>query len=162
MAVWSCLVPACCRKEQRKQQQPRKASNEEKDKRNSFHRLSVSDLSQSSSTTLSEDLSASLAGSNLYVFTLQELKLITQSFSSSNFLGEGGFGPVHKGFIDDRLRPGLKAQPVAVKLLDLDGLQGHREWLVSCLPGIPTSNCIRLSSSSYEIDYSHSHPLSFP
>ncbi|KAL3635622.1 hypothetical protein CASFOL_020169 [Castilleja foliolosa] len=78
---------------------------------------------------LSEDLSISLAGSNI-VFILQELKVITQSFSSNNFLGEGGFGPVHKGFIDDRPRPGFKAQPVAVKLLDLDGSQGHREWLM--------------------------------
>ncbi|CAI9286152.1 unnamed protein product [Lactuca saligna] len=93
---------------------------------NSFPRISFTDLS---SSTISEDISNSLAGSNLHVFTLAELKLITQSFSSSNFLGEGGFGPVHKGFIDDKLRHGLKAQPVAVKLLDLEGLQGHREWL---------------------------------
>ncbi|KAL3825390.1 hypothetical protein ACJIZ3_021419 [Penstemon smallii] len=91
----------------------------------SFQRISF-DISGS---TLSEDLSISLAGSNLHVFTLQELKVITQNFSQSNFLGEGGFGPVHKGFIDDKFRPGLKAQPVAVKLLDLDGTQGHREWL---------------------------------
>ncbi|CAN0839407.1 Serine/threonine-protein kinase RIPK, partial [Linum grandiflorum] len=95
-------------------------------------RVSISDLSNPSS--LSEDLSISLAGSNLHVFTLAELKIITQSFSSTNFLGEGGFGPVHKGFIDDKLRPGvLKAQPVAVKLLDLDGLQGHREWLTEVI-----------------------------
>ena len=100
-------------------------------KQSSFQRLSLSDLSNPSSTTLSEDLSISLAGSNLHVFTLGELKVITQSFSSSNFIGEGGFGPVHKGFIDDKLRPGLAAQPVAVKFLDLDGSQGHREWLVS-------------------------------
>lgn len=97
---------------------------------NSFPRISFTDLS---SSTLSEDISNSLAGSNLHVFTVAELKLITQSFSSSNFLGEGGFGPVHKGFIDDKLRPGLKAQPVAVKLLDLEGLQGHREWLTEVI-----------------------------
>ncbi|KAK7265448.1 hypothetical protein RJT34_33068 [Clitoria ternatea] len=94
----------------------------------SSNRVSVTDLSYPS-TTLSEDLSISLAGSNLYVFSLAELKIITQGFTSSNFLGEGGFGPVHKGFIDDKLRPGLEAQPVAVKLLDLDGTQGHKEWL---------------------------------
>lgn len=97
-------------------------------KQASFTRIPATELS---SSALSEDLSISLAGSNIHAFTLQELKVITQSFSSSNFLGEGGFGPVHKGFIDDKLRPGLKAQPVAVKLLDLDGSQGHREWLVS-------------------------------
>ncbi|KAL0333690.1 UNVERIFIED_CONTAM: Serine/threonine-protein kinase RIPK [Sesamum angustifolium] len=99
-------------------------------KQPSFQRISLSDLS---SSTLSEDLSISLAGSNLHVFTLQELKLITQTFSSSNFLGQGGFGPVHKGFIDDKMKPGLKAQPVAVKLLDLDGSQGHREWLTEVI-----------------------------
>ncbi|XP_041009564.1 LOW QUALITY PROTEIN: serine/threonine-protein kinase RIPK-like [Juglans microcarpa x Juglans regia] len=99
----------------------------------SFQRISVSDLSNPSSTTLTEDLSISLAGSNLHVFTLAELKLITQNFAASNFLGEGGFGPVHKGFIDDKLRPGLKAQPVAVKLLDLDGTQGHKEWLTEVI-----------------------------
>lgn len=100
----------------------------------SFHnRISVTDLSSSTTLSLSEDISNSLAGSNLHIFTLQELKVITQNFSTSNFLGEGGFGPVHKGFIDDKLRPGLKAQPVAVKLLDLDGSQGHREWLVRTL-----------------------------
>ena len=87
-------------------------------------------LSDPNSLTLSEDLSISLAGSNIHVFNLNELRLITQNFSSSNFLGEGGFGPVHKGFIDDKIRVGLKAQPVAVKILDLDGSQGHREWLV--------------------------------
>lgn len=90
-------------------------------------------MSDLSGSTLSEDLSTSLAGSNIHSFTLQELKVITQNFSSSNFLGEGGFGPVHKGFIDDELRPGLKAQPVAVKLLDLDGAQGHREWLTEVI-----------------------------
>ncbi|KAM6599912.1 hypothetical protein CsatA_019521 [Cannabis sativa] len=101
-------------------------------KTSSFQRLSMSDLSNPSST-LSEDLSISLAGSNLYAFTFAELKVITQSFSSSNFIGEGGFGPVHKGFLDDKIRPGLKAQSVAVKNLDLDGTQGHKEWLVSHL-----------------------------
>ncbi|KAL3623595.1 hypothetical protein CASFOL_032411 [Castilleja foliolosa] len=101
-------------------------------KHSSFKRISLSDFSNSSST-LSEDLSISLAGSNLHVFTLQELKVITQHFSSSNFLGEGGFGPVHKGFIDDKMRPGLKAQPVAVKLMDLNGSQGHIEWLTEVI-----------------------------
>ncbi|XP_030469802.1 serine/threonine-protein kinase RIPK-like [Syzygium oleosum] len=127
---WGCMVPGCCKtKEETKECKPKK----EVTKQNSFQRLYLLDLSNPSSTTLSEDLSISLAGSNLYVFTLQELKLITQSFSSGNFLGEGGFGPVHKGFIDDKLRPGLKAQPVAVKLLDLEGLQGHREWLTEVI-----------------------------
>jgi hypothetical protein len=105
-------------------------------KHSSFRRLSMSDLSNSSFSVVS-DLSMSLVGSNLHVFTLQELKVITQNLSKSNYLGEGGFGPVYKGFIDDKLRPCLEAQPVAVKVLDLNGKQGHREWLVSIFFFLP-------------------------
>ncbi|XP_061361751.1 serine/threonine-protein kinase RIPK-like [Gastrolobium bilobum] len=123
--TWRSLFPSCYKGEYPSPKPKKVAAT----KSSSFNRISVTDLSFPSAGTLSEDLSISLAGSNLYVFSLAELKIITQSFSSSNFLGEGGFGPVHKGFIDDKLRPGLKAQPVAVKLLDLDGSQGHKEWL---------------------------------
>ncbi|KAI3772771.1 hypothetical protein L6452_03964 [Arctium lappa] len=98
---------------------------------NSVQRVTYTELSNSS--MLPEDLSTSLAGSNLYTFTLAELKIITQSFSSCNILGEGGFGPVYKGFIDDKLRPGLKPQPIAVKLLNQEGGQGHREWLTEVI-----------------------------
>ncbi|XVF27061.1 hypothetical protein REPUB_Repub14bG0074000 [Reevesia pubescens] len=95
-------------------------------------RLSLSDISHSGSPlSLISDLSNSLI--SLHVFTLKELEVITHKFSKSNYLGEGGFGPVYKGFIDDNLRPGLKAQSVAVKLLDLDGTQGHREWLAEVI-----------------------------
>ncbi|XP_039059998.1 serine/threonine-protein kinase RIPK-like [Hibiscus syriacus] len=122
--TWRSIIPTCSKGVVKPEDKPKK----EVSKQGSFNRLAMLDLSYPSSM-LSEDLSTSLAGSNLHIFTLGELKLITQSFSSCNFLGEGGFGPVHKGFIDDKLRPGLKPQPVAVKLLDLEGLQGHREWL---------------------------------
>ncbi|KAF5956448.1 hypothetical protein HYC85_003673 [Camellia sinensis] len=116
--TWRSLILSCYMTENPSPKPTKKAIVS---KQSSFQRISMTDLS---SSTLSEDLSVSLAGSNLYVFTVAELRVITQNFSQSNFLGEGGFGPVHKGFIDDKLRPGLKAQPVAVKLLDLDGTQG--------------------------------------
>lgn len=127
--TWRSVFPACYGSEKMASKR-RKAAVVAK--QTSFQRISISDLSNPGST-LSEDLSTSLMGSNLHVFTLAELKVICQNFSSNNFIGEGGFGPVHKGFIDDKLRPGLKAQPVAVKLLDLEGLQGHREWLTEVI-----------------------------
>ncbi|KAK4277287.1 hypothetical protein QN277_015304 [Acacia crassicarpa] len=102
-------------------------------KQGSFQRLCLSDISNSSSPQAIDDLSISLAGSKLHIFSLDELKEATHNFSWSNLLGEGGFGPVHKGFFDDKLRRGLKAQPVAVKRLDLSGLQGHREWLAEII-----------------------------
>ncbi|CAD6340706.1 unnamed protein product [Miscanthus lutarioriparius] len=76
-----------------------------------------------------QDLSRKLETTKLHAFTLDELKAATKNFSTTNFLGEGGFGPVYKGFVDGRLRPGLQPQHVAVKYLDSDGVQGHREWL---------------------------------
>ncbi|TQE07605.1 hypothetical protein C1H46_006748 [Malus baccata] len=94
----------------------------------SFRRLSFSDLSRSSSMRINEDLAESF-GSDLYDFQLSELRAVTQNFSVKFLLGEGGFGTVHKGYIDENLRQGLKAQAVAIKLLDIEGPQGHREWL---------------------------------
>ncbi|XAR67200.1 Non-specific serine/threonine protein kinase [Bertholletia excelsa] len=128
--TWKSIFPSCCIAAEDPSPKPDNKANFD-EKGTSYQRLSLSDFS--SSTINSEDLSNSLAGSNLHVFTLAELRVITQNFSPSNFLGEGGFGPVHKGFIDDKLRPGLRAQPVAVKLLDLEGLQGHREWLTEVI-----------------------------
>ncbi|XP_042042473.1 serine/threonine-protein kinase RIPK-like [Salvia splendens] len=131
-ARWQDFFPACF-----------KAEKTAETKKSPIQRISLLDLS---SSTISEELSLSLAASNLHVFTLQELKLITHNFASTNFLGEGGFGPVHKGFIDDSLRPSLKAQPVAVKLLNLDGTQGHREWLteVVFLGELRDANLVKL------------------
>ncbi|WOL09506.1 serine/threonine-protein kinase [Canna indica] len=96
-----------------------------------FRRLS----STSTSTTelIRDDEFSQSFGAGLYAFELSELRAITHDFSSNFLLGEGGFGTVHKGFIDDKMRMGLKAQAVAVKLLDVGGLQGHREWLAEVI-----------------------------
>ncbi|CAI0441914.1 unnamed protein product [Linum tenue] len=98
----------------------------------SFRKLSFSDVSRSSSVRIAEDLAQSF-GPDLYDFQLSELRAVTQNFSAHFLLGEGGFGRVHKGYVDESLRHGLKAQPVAVKLLDIEGLQGHREWLAEVI-----------------------------
>ncbi|GLU22468.1 hypothetical protein SLE2022_385410 [Rubroshorea leprosula] len=116
----------------------------------SSQRLLLSDVSDPGSPFSLSDLSISLA--DLHVFTRKELILITKNFSKCNYLGEGGFGPVYKGFIEDNLRPTLKAQPVAVKVLDLDGTQGHMEWLaeVVFLGQLKHPNLVNLIGYSYE------------
>ncbi|KAI3505418.1 hypothetical protein L1887_27547 [Cichorium endivia] len=98
----------------------------------SFRHLSFSDLSQSSSIRINEDI-AHTFGPDLFDFKLSELRAITQNFSNNFLLGEGGFGTVHKGYVDENMRCGMKAQAVAVKLLDIEGLQGHREWLAEVI-----------------------------
>uniref|UniRef100_A0A0D6R406 non-specific serine/threonine protein kinase n=1 Tax=Araucaria cunninghamii TaxID=56994 RepID=A0A0D6R406_ARACU len=73
------------------------------------------------------------SSSNVYVFTLNELKTVTKNFRLDYVLGKGGFGRVYKGFIDEDMKPGFKAQPVAVKCLDPEGHQGHKEWLAEVI-----------------------------
>ncbi|KAL0324863.1 UNVERIFIED_CONTAM: putative serine/threonine-protein kinase PBL21 [Sesamum radiatum] len=59
-------------------------------------------------------------------FTFKELAMATQNFRDANLIGEGGFGSVFKG----RLESGLV---VAVKQLNLEGLQGNQEFIVEVL-----------------------------
>nr|POE85322.1 putative serine/threonine-protein kinase pbl12 [Quercus suber] len=87
-------------------------------------------MSDPSSPLSVDDLSNSLIGWTLHVFSLAELEVITNYFSWNNLLGEGGFGPVYKGFVDDKLKPGLEAQPVAVKVLDLEGYSAALPWSI--------------------------------
>ncbi|XP_057957760.1 serine/threonine-protein kinase RIPK [Malania oleifera] len=142
-ATWKCLIPSCCNingdstvDESALTESKKQFILKEEGSASFQRRLSMSDITGGNpgcSPLSANDLSVSLAGSNLHVFTFGELRHITRNFSASNFLGEGGFGTVHKGFADEKLRPGLKPQPVAVKLLDLDGMQGHREWLAEII-----------------------------
>lgn len=98
-----------------------------------LRRISISDISSSSSTgMISEELMHSF-GRDLFDFKLSELRHATQSFARGFLLGEGGFGKVYKGYLDNNLKGGFKAQAVAVKFLNVQGQQGHREWLVSFL-----------------------------
>ncbi|XP_025792872.1 serine/threonine-protein kinase RIPK-like isoform X2 [Panicum hallii] len=115
-------------------------------------RLSFTELSGMVSP---EDLSLSLVGSNLHVFTIAELRAVTRDFSMTNFIGEGGFGPVYKGYVDDKTKPGLRALPVAVKLLDLEGGQGHTEWLteVICLGQLRHPHLVKLIGYCYEDEH---------
>ncbi|XP_050215399.1 probable serine/threonine-protein kinase PBL12 [Mercurialis annua] len=127
---WKCIILSCYKTEP--VSLPESDENQAL-KPTSFRRRSLWELSNPSSPLCVEDLSNSFAGPKLHIFTFSESRNVTQNFSRSNLLGEGGFGPVYKGFVDDKLRPGLVAQSVAVKSLDLDGLQGHREWMAEII-----------------------------
>lgn len=74
-----------------------------------------------------------LSSPNLKAFTFNELRNATRNFRPDNLLGQGGFGDVYKGWIDQHslgaARPG-SAAAVAVKMLKIEGYQGHKEWLV--------------------------------
>ncbi|KAK8710675.1 hypothetical protein V6N13_145988 [Hibiscus sabdariffa] len=65
---------------------------------------------------------------NLRVFSLEDLKDATNGFNRTLKIGEGGFGSVYKGTIRP---PDGRGDPlvVAIKRLNTQGLQGHKEWL---------------------------------
>lgn len=72
---------------------------------------------------------------NLKMFTLAELKSATKNFRPDTVLGEGGFGTVFKGWIDDKTFAPSKVGvgiPVAVKKSNPDSEQGLKEWQVCC------------------------------
>lgn len=71
-----------------------------------------------------------LAEASLRNFTLGELTAATENFRSDLLVGEGGFGQVFKGFINEDVAFGRKKTPVAVKKLNQEGVQGYREWMV--------------------------------
>ncbi|XP_023920914.1 probable serine/threonine-protein kinase PBL3 [Quercus suber] len=85
---------------------------------------SFSDKSNTSSEILSSP--------NLKALNFNELKNSTRNFHPDSFLGEGGFGYVFKGWIDEynfsATKPG-SGMAVAVKKLKSERFQGHKKWL---------------------------------
>ncbi|XP_024973740.1 probable serine/threonine-protein kinase PIX7 [Cynara cardunculus var. scolymus] len=95
--------------------------------------------------------------SQLRKFNFNELKSATRSFRPESLLGEGGFGCVFKGWINENgtmpVKPGTGLS-VAVKTLNHDGLQGHKEWLaeVNFLGDLLHPNLVKLIGYCIEGD----------
>lgn len=93
----------------------------------------------------------------LLQFSFQELKSATGNFRPDSILGEGGFGFVFKGWIEENgtapAKPG-SGITVAVKSLKPDGLQGHREWVaeVDFLGQLHHPNLVKLIGYCIEDD----------
>ncbi|PKA61150.1 putative receptor-like protein kinase [Apostasia shenzhenica] len=106
------------------------------------------------SSKYEEDLKVS---SRLRKFTFHELTCATRNFRPESLLGEGGFGCVYKGWIEENGDAPLKSGTgltVAVKILNRDGLQGHKEWLteVSFLGEFLHPNLVKLIGYCIEDD----------
>ncbi|KAG0479099.1 hypothetical protein HPP92_013818 [Vanilla planifolia] len=100
---------------------------------------------------------ASLPSSSLKLFTLNDLKVATKNFRSDSYLGEGGFGIVFKGWIDENshapTKPGVGIV-VAIKKLKRESFQGHKEWLaeVTYLGQLHHKNLVKLIGYCSESD----------
>ncbi|KAK4480954.1 hypothetical protein RD792_011815 [Penstemon davidsonii] len=98
-----------------------------------------------------------LLSSNLKSFTFSDLKAATRNFRPDSVLGEGGFGSVFKGWIDEHSlaasKPG-SGMVIAVKRLNQDGWQGHKEWLaeINYLGQLRHPNLVKLIGYCLEDD----------
>lgn len=77
--------------------------------------------------------------SSVKIFTLAEINLATEKFSSDKILGEGGFGRVYLGILED-------GTEVAMKLLIREDDNGDREFIaeVEMLSRLHHRNLIKL------------------
>ncbi|XP_014496064.1 receptor-like serine/threonine-protein kinase ALE2 isoform X2 [Vigna radiata var. radiata] len=98
-------------------------------------------LSSSITSSTSVSLMSTMATSILSVktFSLSELEKATDKFSSKRILGEGGFGRVYSGTLED-------GAEVAVKLLTRDNQNGDREFIaeVEMLSRLHHRNLVKL------------------
>ncbi|XP_074273424.1 putative serine/threonine-protein kinase PBL21 isoform X2 [Silene latifolia] len=67
-----------------------------------------------------------IAASSARCFTYREIAITTKNFRDSHLIGEGGFGKVYKGHLDN-------GQVIAAKKLNLESLQGNQEFIVEVL-----------------------------
>lgn len=94
--------------------------------------------SRSSSASASFSSSVTYKGS-AQTFSITEIERATNRFDGSRIIGEGGFGRVYQGVLED----GTK---VAVKVLKRDDLQGGREFLaeIEMLSRLHHRNLVKL------------------
>ncbi|XP_062199507.1 serine/threonine-protein kinase PBL34-like isoform X2 [Phragmites australis] len=110
--------------------------------------------SSSSASKVGEEIKVA---SQLRKFAFNDLKCATRNFKPESLLGEGGFGCVFKGWIEENgtapVKPGT-GLTVAVKTLNHDGLQGHKEWVaeVDFLGNLHHPNLVRLIGYCVEDD----------
>nr|AMM43096.1 LRR-RLK [Vernicia montana] len=74
-----------------------------------------------------------------YTFSYTELKTATEDFSPANKLGEGGFGPVYKGILND-------GRVIAVKQLSVASHQGKSQFVteIATISAVQHRNLVKL------------------
>ncbi|KAL0720781.1 hypothetical protein Bca4012_035380 [Brassica carinata] len=134
-------------------------SQDEAAKNRKFDSLQGSGSEFNSSTSTTTSITSSLHvlsethSNNLKVFALEDLKTATKSFSRSLMIGEGGFGGVFRGVIQNP-QDSRKKIDIAVKQLSRRGLQGHKEWVteVNVLGVVEHPNLVKLIGYCAEDD----------
>ncbi|XP_027182110.1 serine/threonine-protein kinase PCRK1 [Coffea eugenioides] len=94
---------------------------------------------------------------DLRVFSFYELKAATRGFSRGLMIGEGGFGCVYRGVVNVGGQPDPDSEEkmeVAIKQLNRNGFQGHKEWIneVNFLGVVSHPNLVKLFGYCAEDD----------
>ncbi|KAH6775705.1 S-locus lectin protein kinase family protein [Perilla frutescens var. hirtella] len=110
-----------------------------KKRKKADHQLPETDRSNLNYVDNHPDESCPNKDIELPLFDLATLMKATDSFSLNNKLGEGGFGPVYKGWLDE-------GQEIAVKRLSRTSLQGGDEFKneVICIAKLQHRNLVKL------------------
>lgn len=92
---------------------------------------------------------------NLRIYTFAELKSATKNFKPDTVLGEGGFGTVYKGWVDEKTLNPTKSglgMVIAVKKLNHESVQGLEQWQseVNFLGRISHPNLVKLLGYCWE------------
>ncbi|PIN19530.1 Serine/threonine protein kinase [Handroanthus impetiginosus] len=82
-----------------------------------------------------------------YMFSYAELRAATDEFNPTNKLGEGGFGPVYKGTLED-------GRVVAVKQLSVQSHQGKSQFVaeIATISAVQHRNLVKLYGCCIEGD----------
>ncbi|ONK64258.1 uncharacterized protein A4U43_C07F23760 [Asparagus officinalis] len=96
-----------------------------------------------------------LASPHLRIYSFAELKSATKNFKPETVLGEGGFGRVFKGWVDEKtLNPAKSGlgMVIAVKKLNPESVQGLEEWEseVNFLGRLSHPNLVKLLGYCWE------------
>ncbi|KAK9944390.1 hypothetical protein M0R45_009961 [Rubus argutus] len=94
-----------------------------------------------------------LPSANLRIFSYLELKTATRHFRSDTVLGEGGFGKVYKGWLEEKApTKSGRTTVIAVKKLNSESLQGFEEWQseVNFLGRLSHPNLVKLLGYCWE------------
>ncbi|KAL4297963.1 hypothetical protein GQ457_12G004400 [Hibiscus cannabinus] len=86
---------------------------------------------------------------SLFQVSYKELVEATNGFSALNFLGQGSFGSVYKGFLKQQ------ENPVAIKVLNLQNLGAVRSFMAECevLRNVRHRNLVKLITCCSSINF---------
>ncbi|KAL1558680.1 non-specific serine/threonine protein kinase [Salvia divinorum] len=103
-----------------------------------------SEFDWADSSDLFQDFLTQGRANHLRVFSLADLKSATRGFSRALVIGEGGFGSVYRGRL--RVADSDPEMDVAIKQLNRNGFQGHKEWIneVNFLGVVNHPNLVKL------------------